>query len=102
MKIRILFLIFVGLLLVSCASKAEVKGVESKTLMNGQTVYYALTDCGKREVSQTVYADLVYKLNHLAVGKTLMCDMERGPGGVYDLAVCFQDVIAVSEAGAGQ
>ena len=95
-KMLVMFLILLSL---GCTGKMQVKGVKIVTLMSGKVEYYALTDCGEKEVSKGVYDNLVYKLNHLAAGKILMCDMEKGLGGIYDLAVCFQDVIAVSEAG---
>ena len=94
---RRLFMMFVVLLACGCASKVQIKGVEIKTLMNGKTVYLANTDCGDREVTRQVYGDLVYKLNNLSAGRTLVCDMEKGLNGVYDMAICFLDVIAVSE-----
>ena len=97
--LRKMLLMFLILLSLGCTGKMQVKGVKIVTLMSGKVEYYALTDCGDKEVSKGVYTNLVYKLNHLAAGKLLMCDMESGPGGVYDIAVCFQDVIAVSEAG---
>ena len=85
-----------------CASKAQIKGVEIKTLMNGKTVYLANTDCGDREVTHRVYSDLVYMLSNLSADRTLVCDMEKGPTGVYDMAICFVDVIVVKEINTGQ
>jgi hypothetical protein len=93
---------FIVLLACGCASKVQIKGVEIKTLMNGKTVYLANTDCGDREVTRQVYSGLVYKLNNLSAGKTLICDMERGLTGVYDVAICFLGVLAVSEIDTGQ
>ena len=100
--LRKMLVMFLILLVVGCGSKVTVTSVKIETRMNGRVEYFAVTDCGDKEVTRRVYNDLVYKLNHLATGKTLTCDMEKGLSGIYDLAVCFQDVIVVSEAGAEQ
>lgn len=95
-------LVFLILLAVGCAGKVEVKGVESKTLMNGKQVYYAHTNHGVREVTEGVYTSLVYKLNSLVTGKKLICDMEKGGRGVWDMAICFQGIVVVSEIDTAQ
>ena len=96
MKTRILFLIIVSSLLVGCASRVQVNGVYTETLMNGQTVYHAQTEAGDRIINQLVYENLVYKLNNLSAGHGLMCDMEKGlTSGVYDLSCCTTVVLVV-------
>ena len=93
---RILFLILVGLLLIGCASRVQVTGVYSDTLMNGQSVYYVQTDEGDRRITLRVYKRLVDKLNGLSAGHGLGCDMEKAPGSnVYDISCCSPVVLVV-------
>ena len=88
MKLRILFLIFVALLLVAC-EKAEVTDAKQETLMNGAAVYRVKADGEWILVTKSVYELVEGYLVEIAYDEKLLCNFEKLPkSDITDMAAC--------------